>query len=329
MTTAEATPTDKTEQKSNGAAAEAAKSEPVKQEAKAEPAKAEAAEPEAEGGKAEQDWRDVAAAGDEKFRQRLERFNDPAEFARSYRELERRLNTAGKVSVPKADASAEEIAAFREQTKGTILEAPADAAGYGELKIALPDGVEEIPDVAKPYQAKVMEVFAGDLNKEQMRKAHQLVVDLALTAEQAESAVQESARSKAEADLRKLWGPDFEKNIKIANAGANYYARAAGISDPLELTGIQLRDGTMLGNHPLWARFAAKIGRERVVEDPDFLLAEDNPQGALANIDAQIAELTKLRNSRNPRDRAEYDRRIASGDLARLTSAKAAATRGR
>src|SRR5206468_684958 len=80
------------------------------------------------------DWRAKLAGDDKAFLKRLERFTDPAAVAKSYRELETKVS-APKVNAPPADASPEQVAAWR---KDQGLPETPDAYISG---LEMPDGV--------------------------------------------------------------------------------------------------------------------------------------------------------------------------------------------
>ena len=192
------------------------------------------------GGATQPDWRDAMAGDDKGFRERLNRFTEPAAFARSYRELEGKLSSGQyrpATAFPK-DGTAEEQATWRKD-----MGVPENAEAY---KIELPDGM-----------------VAGEADKPALGRLATLAHSQNWTNGQYNQAVEayyreidaaHAARAEADADFRrdstaqleKDWGGDYKRNTAaVANLMATWPKDVADA-----LLGGRTADGRRIGDHP-------------------------------------------------------------------------------
>ncbi len=273
-------------------------------------------------------WRDLTAGDDKDFRKRLDRYASYDEFVRASRETERRLREGGKVTIPKADAKAEEIAAFREATKGTILEAPEKPEDYG-VKPTIPEG-KKLPEEAAPVLGLVLaKGHEAGFTRGQMQVAQDLVAQLFIDAETSADSNMADGVKKGRAALEEIWPGEVDDNLRFANLGSRHYCQAVGV-DPDELGRTRLADGSLLGNNPLFARVMAHLGRG-VDEDPAFGAENDNDGAStITKLEAEKREIMALMKGsqadRNKYDSPETQRRLdqINAALARAQGRKSA-----
>lgn len=154
------------------------------------------------------DWRDKMAGQDADFRKTLDRFNSPADVAKSWREMRQKMDSGEyKRNVPfKAEWSDEEKAQWRKEN-GVPLKPE-------EYK--LPEGVV-LGDEDKPVLNEFFKSM-NDINLPDQYAAP--IVDWYFKAQQAAAAkeAQEERvyQTQAEETLRAEWGPEFLANKNMA-----------------------------------------------------------------------------------------------------------------
>lgn len=197
------------------------------------------------------DWRQRIAGTDEKLLKRLERFVEPADVVKSWRELEAQRDS-GKLrpARPGADAKPEDIAAWRKENG--IPEKPED------YKLELPSGLvpgEEDKPLLASFLADALEAELTSAQASRVADWYYKTLDAGHKArEEQDSAV----RRQTEDVLRQDWGGDYRPNTSIANQTlAETYGTFAE-----QLVAARLPDGTLLGDHPEFIRGNAKLGRE-------------------------------------------------------------------
>ena len=167
-------------------------------------------DPEAGGAGAEgsaADWR-VGLPDD--LRKAAERFNSPADAVKVAVDLRKKLSNA--IARPGADADAAEIAAFRRH-----LGVPDTPDGYD---IADPAGLPEIlrPDAAALLRQDsfLAALHAAGATPEVARAATSWYYDNLNTIHAAGQKAFDEANETADAELRRDWGADFDKQIGLA-----------------------------------------------------------------------------------------------------------------
>ena len=219
------------------------------------------------------DWREglpaelVKAAG---------KFASPADVLKSYVALERRLGRA--VVLPSADASPEEVMRFNRR-----LGVPDGPEGY---RIDLPGWLagEESGDGQQPalQQRFLAAMHAAGARPAEVKAAVDWYVGEVEALGRERSAAARRLRDTAQSELRRDWGPDFDRNMALARRALGQFGEGNG-EDVLSLT---LSDGRALGDHPGFLRLLARAGGA-IAEDPALLGAASSPPGDLrARIDA-------------------------------------------
>lgn len=207
-------------------------------------------------------WRDSIT--DEAARKLSERYNDPAAVANALYEANRELSQ--RVKLPGEDADEETIAKFNK-----ALGVPESIEGYA---IERPEHLAPEEFESEESQA----VLGNVLEAMRAKGASKPVVDAMLeqywamdAQAKAEAARRDDAAAEAgEAELRKSWGEDYDANLAYANRAAEQFP---GLAE------IELRDNTLLGSHPQFARLAASLGR---------LTSEGAPQAGLQGTEAGV-----------------------------------------
>jgi hypothetical protein len=233
------------------------------------------------------DWRDKLAAGDDKFRKRLDRFTDEASFAKSFRALEQKLSSGEyKRGLPEG-ASAEEIATWRKESG-----LPETPEGYVE-KLALPNGLV-LGEADKPIVADfAAAAHAGNIAPDQFNA---LVAKYYEIQDKQRAAIEDQDaqfRTAAEDELRQVWeGPNYRRNLAAVN---NFMA-----SWPEDLrNGIlaaRTPDGKKLGDMPGFIRQIANIAMDL---NPAATLVPAGTSDQTKGVNDRIADLEKMMGDRS------------------------------
>ena len=229
-----------------------------------------------------EDWRTKLAGDDKSYLKTLERFADPAAYAKHARELQAKLSS-GKVAnpPPAADAPPEEIATWRKENG--LPEAP---TGYLE-KLALPNGLV-LGEADKPIVGRFAErAHALNMPPEQFNGMVSQYYEM-LDAQTAQ--VQESDhKHKIEAQdaLNKEWGPEFRANI---NSVQSLLSQAPDdVKD--RLFAGRTADGRIIGNDPSVLRWLAGLAREI---NPMGSLMPAGTSDVMKSGENRITEITKM-----------------------------------
>jgi len=197
------------------------------------------------------DWRDkfaskAKAEDREKLSRRLARFASPDNVLASYLDLERKMSQ-GSLKPTLADgATDEEVASFRKAWG--IPEKPEE---YG---IAFPEGI----DVTDADKADLSE-FAAAAHKMHVPTAQAKgLADwyFALRAK-AEQQLYDAAHELTinnRAAIKAEFGKEYDRNVRIAKADLTAVLGAPERAEAL--VGLTLSDGTKLGDHPEFIRYA-------------------------------------------------------------------------
>ena len=191
-------------------------------------------------------WRDLIE--DEKLQKHAERFTSVDALVQA--NLESRQKLSKSIVPPGEGAEEEEVTAYRE-----ALGVPNDVDGYDFL---LPEGMERTDqmmdsedhwanlfldnNVPKATADVLIGEFRGEIEKMMGQKAE---MDDAYT-------------KQSEADMRKEWAEDYDKNIIFASR-----ASEALLGDDFEdARHIETSDGRFILDNPILVRMFAKLGRD-------------------------------------------------------------------
>lgn len=248
------------------------------------------------------DWR--AGITDEKHREFAGRHTTPADLAKTAFELRQKVSNfeTNAVTVPGAEATPEQIKEFRAR-----IGVPDAPTGY---EVGLP---EDLPEELKPgegdpllseFLGRMHEVGAApDVVKQATDWFYGYVAKTAGKRQQ--DAIE--ARQNSEAELRKAWGADFEANQNHARKAVQEF----GDDDFKAFVNSKTIDGVPLGNHPVFTRAFAVIGRRMGEDTLHVGISGDQRKSA----EDQINTLTTAaHDARQKGDTAESDRLFRERD---------------
>lgn len=249
------------------------------------------------------DWRksiaDARAKGDEataaKIMKRLERFTDQAAYDAAFEETQAALRDSGRIKLPGKDATEEDIKAFNK-----ALGVPDKADAYKlnlPTDVALDDGDKAQLKAITEYLHKKGGMAGAP---ETVQAAADLFIELREQAQASLVAQAAQFAQDSEKALKQQWGTDFAKNI--AYTGAGLVALLGKEGDDLRT--LQLANGALLGDHPLFVKALAQAGRA-MGDDPIFWQATQM-QGDGKSLESRKSEIMALRTSSKSGDREKY-----------------------
>ena len=219
-------------------------------------------------------WRDLIE--DEKLQKHSERFTSIDALVQANLESRQKLSKA--VVPPGKDAAEEDVAAYRE-----ALGVPKDVDGY---EFPLPEGMERTDEmmdsedhwsnifidnnIPKETADVLINEFRGEIEKMMGQKAE---ADQHYTAQ-------------SEADMRKEWAEDYDKNIIFASR-----ASEALLGEDFEtMRHVETADGRYILDNPVLIRMFAKLGR-------------DMGEGTLGSVATDSEKETLLEQANSYRDK--------------------------
>jgi hypothetical protein len=252
--------------------------DPAPNPAPADPAAPAGTEPTAPAAEWPEDWRAKYAAGDDKKLKKLERYGSPQAALDALFNAQARISSGALKEPLKADATPEELNAWR--AENGIPESP------DKYELALPDGLV-IGEADKPF---VDDFLASAHGKNMDSKTVSAAVGWFLS-KQEEAVAQQAARDtetrmKTFEQLRDEYGPEYKKELKIAMAALDNAPE--GIKDAF-LAG-RLADGTMIGDSPEVIRWLNNLSRQL---NPVGVVVPGSGTNAVQAVEAEIAGLRK------------------------------------
>ncbi|MGA0595610.1 hypothetical protein [Enterovirga sp. CN4-39] len=201
------------------------------------------------------DWRDrlvekLPAAEREKELARLKRFASPENVYKSLRELERKQSTGALKAALPENPSPEEVAAYR-KANGI----PDNPDGYG---LAFPETIQADDGLKSDLAGFQKHMHDANVPPSAVKPAFDYFMKMTQDAAQRRHEAAKEAKVNNLVELRSEYGKDFKANVSAANG---FIAKYAGEKAP-DLVGLQLADGTVLGDHPEFIRFAVNAGLE-------------------------------------------------------------------
>lgn len=206
----------------------------------------------------------------------LSRFKTDADLAKSYVELNK-LQSRSLGKIPDATATEEERRAFY-----TKIGAPEKADGY-EFK--RPEGVAIDETLEKWFRETA---YANGIPKATAEKLYDGFV------EQAQALMENAAGSveKWRGDLKKEWGYQYDRNVRIAGNTLGHLIGLSGGTPDEKNEMVQFLNSTHLGDHPAFVKFfhalASKFGEDQLVETDVGPTAAD-----VDSAKQELAELTR------------------------------------
>jgi len=227
---------------------------------------------------ATEDWR--APIEDARLREFAGRFATPVDAVKTAFELRQKLSTAFVPDGPE---------------------------GYA---LAGPKG-REASEADLAFRAEVAELFYGaQVTAPQAAALNRGWNAMMARAQAHQEASDARALTRAERDLRRDWGVDYDRNRAMAErAVARFHD-----GDPRDILNLQLSDGRLLGSLPDFVRYAAKVG-EGLMEDT---LHADTTTASGASIAERLDEIHAWQNAADPSLRAKYREASTQSELAAL-----------
>jgi len=219
-------------------------------------------------------WRDLIE--DEKLQKHSERFTSIDALVQANLESRQKLSKA--VVPPGKDAAEEDVAAYRE-----ALGVPKDVDGY---EFPLPEGMERTDEmmdsedhwsnifidnnIPKETADVLINEFRGEIEKMMGQK----------------SEADQHYTAQSEADMRKEWAEDYDKNIIFASR-----ASEALLGEDFEtMRHVETADGRYILDNPVLIRMFAKLGR-------------DMGEGTLGSVATEGEKETLLEQANSYRDK--------------------------
>ena len=218
------------------------------------------------------------------------KFTDPRAFVKSHQNLEQMLGKQGKVSIPTATSSPEEIAAYRtaagvpEKPEGYNITEPKDLNGK-----PIPTGLWDQKEV-DAYSAKFHELgiptsAAEALVKFGMERGLGKFTDI--------NDLVAKSKVEGEAKLKSEWGADYDKYLGLAEKGA----RVVG------LTAEQVAADPMLANNPTFLRAMKAVG---IMSGEDTAAGARGGRTTVVSPDVRLKELQAMMGARDYKKTSDY-----------------------
>lgn len=262
--------------------------EPVKNEAPeqilgADPAPVEAQAEKPAAGDWPEDWRQKYAQGNEKVMKRLERYASPKAALDALFAAQSKISTGELKSALKPDATPEEVAAWREEN--------GIPASPGEYELNLPNGLI-VGEADKPMVDDFLkQAHEANMHPNQVSQALGWYFSKQDEAIAQQAARDEESRMATEDELRAEFGPEYRRNLQIAN---DLLAGAPGDLKDKFMTG-RLADGTAIGNDPDVIRWLVGLSREI---NPLATVAPGSGTNAAQAVESELTTLRGMMGDR-------------------------------
>ena len=242
---------------------------PVHEEAKPEDGQAKSSWPE--------NWRDELAGDDKAMQNLLARYKTPADFAKSHKSATDTIRS-GKVKPLRQDATAEELAKWREDNG-----IPAKPDGYG---LDFDNGLV-VGDADKPIIDEFLQVaHAQHMKPEHVKAAVGFWIERQGTAATERNEKNRQATAEAIHELTTEFGDDGLRDM--INVRSEYFK---GLPDDVvaALEHARMPDGRLVGSVPSVFKWVHGLASS------EGMTAQLAPKGetAVSSIDDQIASITK------------------------------------
>jgi hypothetical protein len=265
------------------------------------------------------DWETFkkAMAGDDtKALEFLNRFADPQQAFKAWQSAQAKLTEGGKVKIPDANATPEELAAYNK-----AIGLPEKVEDY-KITAAPPKGYEPT-DYDKSALTNITNRVHEALGKgakpnDIVNFAHQLYYEMSADAAVKSEETAADLALETEREMRQLWGDAaYDNKIALGIAGAKKFFPVDDEAEFERFMGMKLESGHALFDHPLVQRMFAQIGLQHV-EDPYFLAAATGK----TDFDPakRIAEIHRLRTGTGAEQRQYAELSKPGGELERLTA---------
>jgi hypothetical protein len=239
-----------------------------------------------------ENWRDIMAAGDDKILKDLQKFKNPADYAKSKRELEILVSKTRPVPELPKDATPEQLKEWRE--KAGVPEK------FEDYKIELQNGFV-INDADKEVVNEFLKTsHKNNLTQSEVSKALQSYYEMKTDME-AKTMVN---IEKQKQGLQKEWGNNFNANVSKTIT----FLESEGL---MELDNAVLPDGSLALLNPKIINYFLKLAEKN--NGSNTLTPQDGQ--TFTSIHARVAELEKMQKAD---EKAFWNNREARGELAQL-----------
>ena len=267
--------------------------DPIPAPAGSEPAPAAGAEPSAD------DWRKAMAGEDADALKELGRYNSQADVAKALVEAKKtiRKGDEGKIKLPGADATPEELAAFHK-----TIGVPEKPDGY-KITAAPPEGME-VSEADKAFLSGVTEKLHAKggwlATPEGVNAAHTFYYEMMQEQAAQMAAAAVTTAQTTDKELKTEWGSEHKINMTYANSALTAFVPSGKADDLLNL---ELAGGGKLGANKTFIQMMASAGRA-TTEDAAFLATLNGGEGMSADaVDDEIKAIQALRTT----DSKAYD----------------------
>lgn len=224
-------------------------------------------------------WRKDLAGEDDKALKRLERFGSPKDIVTSYLELEKKLSEGQKKPALPANATAEQLASYRQE-----IGVP-DSPDKYDTKLS--DGLV-IGEAAKPMMDAYLK-YAHDHNipADMVKTNLEWYAQLEQQREQQQQEDDRDFQISQEDVMRKEWGGDFKANINLITGLLETVP--SEIADSLMLG--RTSDGRIIGDDPRMLKLLSNWAREI---NPIQTVVPNTGTNAPEAIKDEISKLVKM-----------------------------------
>lgn len=234
-------------------------------------------------------WKELAAGGDDKLAKIVGRYQSPQGMAKALAHAQDLIRSGELKRTLPADAKPEDVAKWRKENG-----LPEKPDGYEVPKIA---GVELSPD--DPALTSFREVAHGaNLSTEQFQKAMEWYGESLRTAQAERFEADKAAKIAVEDELRAELGGEYRSTMTLT--GRFLDAEFGELKG--DVLNARLPDGRKLGNVPEVIKHFAKMAAEA---DGGIGLIRGDATSA-KDIDSRLAELQSMANSPDPEKTALY-----------------------
>lgn len=248
------------------------------------------------------DWRDKIAGKDDKEMARLKRFGSPKDIYNAYRQAEGKLSSGGKPEPLPADATPEQVEAYREANG-----IPKTVDGYFD---SMPEGVvlgEADREMAKGFAESM---HAKNMPPEVVHAGLQWYQDLATKAVEEQQQKDLEFRAATTDALKQEYGGEF---IARLNSVKNLLNGAPPLEDGTPFAAVletaRMPDGRLLGDHPSMLKLFADMAYQI---NPAGFVAPSDGAGQLESVEAEMASLKSQMGNpksdywKDPKKQARY-----------------------
>ncbi len=232
-------------------------------------------------------WREVAAGGDKKTEQYLNRYNSPANVVKALMATRQKISSGEML---KAKPDGEDEAALNEwRAQAGIPEKP---GGYLDK---LPDGLVIGEGDEARVESFLAKMHAADVPPGHVHESLKWYYELQeqQAAEQAET--DRTSRAQNDDTLRSEWGPEYRANLN----GIHALLATHGNEELTErLFSSRFADGLPLGNDPVFLGFLSAVSREM---NPHGTVVPNTGETVMQTINSELAQLqTEMADTKGP-----------------------------